>query len=99
MDTAEGRSPAAIDDAFVCIPGGSFLMGSDDGPDDERPAHEVWVDAFELAVYPVTRRAYARFLDATGHEEPREWERFVSPDLPVVGVSWFDCQAYCGWRT
>jgi formylglycine-generating enzyme required for sulfatase activity len=85
---------------FAAIPEGWFQMGSDDGPDDERPAHSVWVDAFELAAYPVTRAEYEAFLRATHHEYPRDWQLFdTSPDVPVVGVSWFDCQAYCGWRT
>ena len=26
---------------LVAIPGGEFLMGQDDGRDDERPAHRV----------------------------------------------------------
>ena len=87
-------------EAFVRIPGGWFEMGSEDGPEDERPVHRVWVDAFGLAVYPVTCRAYALFLQATDHEHPRDWQRVgSSPDRPVAGVSWFDCQAYCGWRT
>lgn len=75
-------------------------MGSDEGQDDERPAHRVWVDAFALAVHPVTCREYEAFLQATGHETPRDWHLYrSSPGLPVVGVSWFDCQAYCGWRS
>ena len=53
------------DDAFAFIPAGWFDMGSDDGADDEQPVHRVWVDAFEPAVFPVTCRAYRRFLDAT----------------------------------
>ncbi len=74
-------------------------MGSDDGPAEERPVHRVWVEAFDIAVYPVACRAYERFLQATGHELPCEWPRFCTdPDHPVVGVSWFDCQAYCRWR-
>jgi sulfatase modifying factor 1 len=87
------------DDAFVPIPEGWFRMGSDEGADDERPVHDVWVGAFEMAVYPVTCRAYEQFLHATGHDTPREWHVFSTiPDRPVVGVSWFDCQAYCRWR-
>ena len=75
-------------------------MGSADGQDDERPVHRVWVDAFELAVYPVTCAEYDAFMRATGHEPPRDWAQFATAgDLPVVGVSWLDCQAYCGWRT
>ncbi len=81
------------------IPAGWFLMGSDEGPDDERPVHRVWVDAFELAVYPVTCAQYQDFLRATHHEAPRDWlSGSPTADLPVVGVSWLDCAAYCRWR-
>jgi formylglycine-generating enzyme required for sulfatase activity len=86
--------------AFVEIPGGAFLMGSDAGQDDERPIHLVRVDRFAMAPYPVTRREYAAFLAGTGHEHPREWSdpALAGDDLPVVGVSWHDAVAYCGWR-
>ncbi len=85
---------------FVTIPGGWFLMGNDRGRTDERPAHRVWVDSFALAVHPVTRGEYVTFLDATGHDLPREWDApsLAVPDLPVVGVSWHDAVAYCRWR-
>ena len=53
---------------FVRIPEGWFFMGSESGPDDERPAHRVWVDAFEMAIHPVTCADYGAFLDDTGHE-------------------------------
>ena len=76
-------------------------MGSDRGQDDERPVHIVHVDAFEMAIYPVTRVQYARFIEATGHDAPRDWHdpAFAGGDLPVVGVSWHDVTAYCAWRT
>ena len=32
----------------VKIPAGSFTMGQDGGPQDERPAHQVSVGAFEI---------------------------------------------------
>jgi formylglycine-generating enzyme required for sulfatase activity len=62
-------------------------MGTDRGQEDERPPHRVFVDPFELAVFPVTRAEYACFADATGHEPPRDWSHppFAQPDLPVVG--------------
>ena len=86
---------------FVPITGGWFTMGTDLGQDDERPPHRVFVDPFELAVCPVTRAEYGWFLDATGHEQPRDWSEplFAAPDLPVVGVSWNDAVAYCAWRS
>ena len=78
---------------LIRIPATSFLMGNDAGPDNERPAHRIHVDAFELAACPVTNREYAAFLEATG-AEPRT---FDDPLQPVVSVSWHDAVAYCEW--
>jgi formylglycine-generating enzyme required for sulfatase activity len=76
-------------------------MGArDDEPaqDDERPAHDVEIDGFACAVYPVTEAEYAAFLLATGHAPPREWAGVhEGSPLPVVGVSWHDAAAYCAW--
>lgn len=85
---------------FEPIPAGSFLMGSDAGQEDERPVHRVHVDAFAMAVHPVTRGEYGAFLTATGHTAPRDWlePMFAGDDRPVVGVSWHDAIAYCAWR-
>jgi sulfatase modifying factor 1 len=85
---------------FARIPEGWFFMGDDEGPEEQRPMHRVWVDAFELAVHPVSRQLYSAFLKATGHEPPRDWSSSsTADDLPVVGVSWNDCQTYCAWRS
>ena len=75
---------------FVAVQPGWFLMGNDEGQQTERPLHRVWVNGFEMAVYPVTREQYAVFLEDTGHEQPREWDNpaFQRTDQPVVGVSW-----------
>jgi formylglycine-generating enzyme required for sulfatase activity len=86
---------------YVAVPGGAFLMGSETGQEDERPVHRVHVDAFQISIFPVTRRDYAAFLDATGHDRPRDWHAtaFDGEERPVVGVSWYDAIAYCAWRT
>ena len=86
---------------FNDVPAGAFLMGSDGGQDDERPPHRVHVDAFAMAIFPVTRADYTSFLDATGHTAPRDWTdpALAGDDRPVVGVSWHDASAYCAWRT
>lgn len=74
-------------------------MGCDAGRDDEKPAHRVWVDAFELATYQTTNAEYARFLEETRHPAPLHWDdpNFRNPQQPVVAVSWFDAVAYCEW--
>ena len=91
----------ALDQSMVAIPAGEFIMGSEDGRDDERPAHRVYLDAFELDRYEVTNAQYRRFLLATGGRPPRYWIGDAYPagqaDYPVVGVSWDDASAYCRW--
>jgi formylglycine-generating enzyme required for sulfatase activity len=72
---------------LVSIPGGEFLMGQDDGRDEERPAHRVIVPPFRMARCQVTNADYAAF---------RKFE-FAEPALPVVSVSWFDALEYCEW--
>ena len=84
---------------LVRIPEGWFLMGSDTGRDEERPAHRVWVDAFWMAVFQVRNAEYAEFLKATGTSPPPQWNdpHFSHPEQPVVAVSWVDAVAYCRW--
>ncbi len=81
------------------IPEGWFEMGSETGQDNERPVHRVWVDAFEFAIVQVTRSDYARFLEATKHEPPPNWDDplLSLPEQPVVSVNWFEADAYCEW--
>jgi len=88
-----------IEPVMVRIPEGWFWMGCDTGRDDERPAHRVWVDAFELAAYQVTNGEYACFLAATKQSKPLHWDdpNFNHPQQPVVAPSWFDAVAYCEW--
>jgi formylglycine-generating enzyme required for sulfatase activity len=61
--------------------------------------HRVTVDAFAIAIYPVTNAEFARFLAAAGHAEPAGWgrPRFDQPRAPVCGVSWEDAVAYATW--
>jgi formylglycine-generating enzyme len=84
---------------MVVIPEGWFWMGSEGRFRWESPRHRVWLDAFEIAVTPITRREYARFLADTRHAEPAGWNelRFSRPDQAVVGVTWYAALAYCGW--
>ena len=74
-------------------------MGCEQGRDEEKPLHRVWVDAFEMAVHQVRNRDYAAFLEATGAAPPPQWNdtHFNHPDQPVVSVSWFEAAAYCEW--
>ena len=74
-------------------------MGCDAGRDDEKPAHRVWVDTFELAAFQTTNAEYARFLGDAKYPPPLLWDdpSFANLAQPVVAVSWFDAVAYCDW--
>jgi formylglycine-generating enzyme len=84
---------------LVRIPEGWFYMGSEDGQDNERPVHRVWVDAFQLAAKQVSNAEYSCFLRATSKGAPpfRTGLNFNHPEQPVVAVSWFEAKAYCDW--
>ncbi len=52
---------------MVSIPGGTFWMGRDDGPVEERPAHQVTVGPFQMDATEVTVGQFAQFVKATGY--------------------------------
>jgi formylglycine-generating enzyme required for sulfatase activity len=84
---------------LVRIPAGWFLMGSEEGQDNERPIRRVWVDAFQLAACQVTHSEYGEFLRQAGKLAPPFWNdpNFNHPQQPVVGVSWPEAVAFCEW--
>jgi len=85
-------------EGMVLIPAGSFLMGSEDGYSDEKPVHEVYVDAFYLDQDEVTVAQYQSYLRATGGSKPAHWdEQLQNPNRPVVYVSWQDAMDYAQW--
>lgn len=49
------------------IPSGQFWMGSDDGPYDERPMHQVEISGFWMDKHEVTNAQFARFVAETGY--------------------------------
>ena len=84
---------------IVRIPAGFFLMGCEQGQDNERPVHRVWVDGFGIGIFPVTNRQYAFFADQT-QSSPAPFcaeFKFADAELPVVGVTWDEAVRYCDW--
>ncbi|HLV81673.1 MAG TPA: SUMF1/EgtB/PvdO family nonheme iron enzyme [Chthonomonadaceae bacterium] len=68
---------------MVSIPGGTFLMGSEDrhGYDNEKRAHPVEVAPFEMDRTPVMAAQWLAFMEAGGYENAALWRE----------------EGYCGW--
>lgn len=75
--------PGPAPDGMVWVPGGEFWMGTDDGPEDERPRHKVYVDGFWMGRTEVTNADFAKFAKATKYVTVSE--RMPDPkDFPGV---------------
>ena len=84
------RYPADVE-AMRLIPGGTFLMGSNNFYPEERPVHRVTVREFLMDVSPVTNSQFSRFVEDTGYttvaERPPDPDDYpgVDPDQLVPG--------------
>lgn len=71
---------------MVRIPGGTFRMGSKNGPTDESPVHAVAISPFFMDRHEVTNAQFATFVKATGYrtvaERPLDPRQF--PGIPAA---------------
>jgi formylglycine-generating enzyme len=96
---------------MVLVPAGEFSMGSEEY-DDERPRHQVYLDALYIDKYEVTNARFQRFVQATGYrtlsERAGNSDTWLAPrgsgssvagleQHPVVHVSREDAKVYCTW--
>jgi iron(II)-dependent oxidoreductase len=73
---AAPRVGVPVTENEIIIPAGIFTMGASDDPwalDNERPAHSVYVPAFEIDAVPVTNGRYLEFMDDGGYRRPELW--------------------------
>lgn len=74
------------------IPGGYFVMGDEDGEENERPAAKVFVQSFYIDIYEITNKQYKLF--------DRKFKNSTSLDCdhcPVTDVTWEKAESYCKW--
>ncbi len=69
---------------FVWVPGGSFMMGSAAGREDEAPVHQVTLDGFRIGKHEVTNDAYAAFLNDAQPADVSQWLDIDSWDCGIV---------------
>jgi formylglycine-generating enzyme required for sulfatase activity len=111
------------DDYWVTIPTGKFWMGAQskntrkpnydpEAQDRESPVHEVELDEFKIAKYPVAVSQYQQFVEHDGCQDQRWWsaggfgefsepgrweDQLQFPNRPVTDVSWYEAAAFCSW--
>ncbi|MBR8836961.1 MAG: ergothioneine biosynthesis protein EgtB [Stigonema ocellatum SAG 48.90 = DSM 106950] len=63
--------------SMIHIPAGKFEMGNNSihALDNERPMHEVYLEAYWIDRYPVTCGQYRAFLEARGYQNPHWWSQ------------------------
>jgi len=62
--------------------------------------HKANIKSFYIDKYEIRYSDYKKFLASTDHRRLPEWaDEFIpGDDYPVVGVSWYDADAYCSWK-
>jgi flagellar motor switch protein FliG len=100
---AVAEPPYPRETGMVLVKGSEFVMGSEDGSEDEHPGHVVLLSSYWIDKYPVTNEAYKKFTDATGHRKPPHWTSgkgtypLEHAWHPVTNVNWHDAAAYASW--
>ncbi|NLH73967.1 MAG: formylglycine-generating enzyme family protein, partial [Verrucomicrobia bacterium] len=90
---------------MVLIPAGSFQMGNcmdpNEGWPDELPVHTVYVSAFYMDRYEVTKSLWDEVYQwATNHGYAFDTQGSgKAPDHPVQSVSWGECVKWCNARS
>ena len=91
---------------MVYVPEGSFEMGSITGSDNEKPIHEVFLEAFYIDRLEVSNSQYERCVNAGQCDPPidtssvtrsRYYGNFSYINYPVINVSWYNARDYCIW--
>ena len=92
---------------MALIPAGTFLMGSDQNREDEKPPHSVTLAAFYMDKYEVTNALYAACVAEGKCDAPKETKSYTRAsyydaaefaNYPVINVDWNMAKAYCEWR-
>ncbi|MCA9610209.1 MAG: SUMF1/EgtB/PvdO family nonheme iron enzyme [Sandaracinaceae bacterium] len=82
-------------EGMACVTGGTFLLGSDDGREDERVPGDVTISSFYMDLHEVTNEAYRACMAAGSCPRHARYVGFMGAQQPVVGVSWPGAAAYC----
>jgi len=95
IDDVNPDKPVEINDGFVMIPAGTFLMGSPETENwriDDETLHEVNVSSFLMDPYEATQEEYERLMKSNPSS-------FKGSNLPVESISWLDAVAFANAKS
>ncbi len=88
-------------EGMLAVAAGTYTIGRDGADPLEQPQHKIDLPAFFIDRTEVTNAAYKKFVDATGHKPPSNWNGANFPDrhdsFPVTGITWQDAADYAAW--
>jgi formylglycine-generating enzyme required for sulfatase activity len=90
---------------MALIPAGSFTMGNcmdpNEGYSNELPLHSVYVSAFYMDKYDVTKTLWdSVYQYATNHGYSFDYAGSgKATNHPVVAIDWYDCVKWCNARS
>ena len=87
---------------WVLIPGGRFMMGSENGSGSEKPVHTVTVNIFRMSMTEVTVGQYRSCVQdgacvATSSEGYCTWGQTSRDDVPMNCMTWSKARTFCRW--
>jgi gamma-glutamyl hercynylcysteine S-oxide synthase len=101
VELPAGRAPER---EMVPIPGGEFVMGTDDRAralDNERNAHARDLPGFLIDATPVTNEAYLGFVEDGGYERPELWSpagwEYIREERISAPKHWYQPKPHSWW--
>ena len=94
--------PSGVQHEMALISAGKFLMGSEEGDQEQKPTHMVELGTYYMDLYEVTVTQYRLCVEAGVCEEPPSaslcnWYEDVVETHPINCMYWEDARAYCEW--
>ncbi len=97
---------------MALVPGGFFIMGSNDHGEDESPEHKTYVDPYYIDRYEVSASEFAEFLNQVNNVNGyyldnkfgtlfyngRFHPRKGFENHPINNVKWGGAAEYCKWK-
>ena len=81
---------------MVKVEGGTFMMGDDNGEDDEKPAHKVTLSDYYICKYEVTQAEWKAVMGENPTYDGGKWtsKYGLGSNYPAYYISGDDCDAF-----